>query len=62
LERNSPARTEDTPSVVREAWRARLFDELAEKSARRRQASAMRLAVLTGVAIGAAGSVLIYLS
>lgn len=37
------------------------MDELAEKSAERRRAAAMRTAVVIGVIIGAFGSVALYL-
>lgn len=49
-------------SVRRDAWRAQLLhEEMAEKSATRRKAAAMRLAIGAGFVIGAIGSVAAYL-
>jgi hypothetical protein len=46
-------------SIRRDGWRAELLhEELAEKSAARRGAMAMRWAIAAGVVIGAAGSYL----
>jgi hypothetical protein len=44
-------------SIRRDAWRSELLhEELAEKSAARRRAGAMRWAIATGVVLGLAGS------
>lgn len=49
-------------SVRRDAWRAQLLHEqLAEQSAKRRAAAAMRWAVWFGVTLGLLGSFALYL-
>jgi hypothetical protein len=45
-------------NVRRDAWRAQLLhEEMAEKSAKRRAAAAMRWAIVAGIVLGVAGSV-----
>ena len=51
-----PEADELTPAVVREARRAQLFDDLAQKREARRRAASMRQAVLMGVLAGVLGS------
>jgi hypothetical protein len=49
-------------SVRRDAWRAQLLhEELAEQSAKRRAAAAMRWAIAAGFVVGALGSAAVYL-
>jgi hypothetical protein len=48
-------------SIRRDAWRAQLLhEELAEQSAKRRAAAAMRWAVMTGFVLGAIGSAVVH--
>lgn len=56
-----PQWNEDTPALVREAWRVRVFDEVAADHAARKQKAEMRHAVLAGLVIGIAGSAAIFL-
>ena len=57
----TPEMNEDTPAIVREAWRSQLFDDLAEKRTERTRKAGMNVAVLMGVVLGVAGSAAIYL-
>jgi hypothetical protein len=55
-------RTREAQSVRRDGWRIQLFhEEIAEESAARRRAAAMRSAVMLGVALGILGSFTLYL-
>ncbi len=56
-----PEMNEDTPAIVRDAWRKQLFDDLAEKRTERENKAGMTLAALAGVIIGIAGSTAIFL-
>jgi hypothetical protein len=58
---NAPNRYRESQSVRRDAWRIELFHEqIAEESAARRRAKAMRHAVWFGVALGVLGSIAVY--
>jgi hypothetical protein len=58
----APNRFRETQSVRRDSWRIHLFHEqIAEESAARRAAKKMRFAMWAGVALGAFGSVALYL-
>ena len=52
---------DETPDVVHAAWQVRLYDELAEKTARRRQAATVRQAALVGALLGLAGCFALHL-
>lgn len=56
-----PEMDEHTPSIVREAWRRQLMDDLAEQRAEREHKGGMTWAVAAGVVGGLVGSVAIYL-
>lgn len=61
FDQKSSSDRKDTPGIVREAWRAQLYDELAAKAAQRRRGASVRQAALVGVLIGIAGSVALYM-
>ena len=61
MSRWTPEMDEHTPSIVREAWRRQLFDDLASQRTERENKAGISMAVATGVLGGIVGSVAIYL-
>jgi hypothetical protein len=57
----TPDMDEHTPTIVREAWRKQLFDDLAEQRAHRAREASAQSAVIVGILAGIVGSAAIYL-
>jgi len=57
----APDMDEHTPTIVREAWRKQLLDDLAEQRSERAREASVQSAVVVGVLSGIVGSVAIYL-
>ena len=61
LDQKSWPSGDETPYAIKKVWRAQFYRELAEKSARRARASALRRAAFVGAILGVAASALLYL-
>jgi hypothetical protein len=61
MSRWTPEMDEHTPSIVREAWRRQLFDDIAARRTERENKADVKMAIATGIIAGVVGSVAIYL-